>query len=95
MAEKKIQKIKKYIIKHNRNPENYQTRLETHVETMREGMSWDIHDGIFSIIHLIIFIISSKLFASLLQYVDSQQLGNSFFGFLLITDFRQVFMSHN
>lgn len=87
MAEKKIQKIKKYIIKHNQNPENYQTSLETHAETMREGMSWDIHDGIFSIIHLIIFIIFSKIFTALLQYVDSQQLGNSFFGFLLIFPF--------
>ncbi|NOR47113.1 MAG: hypothetical protein GQ533_03575 [Methanosarcinaceae archaeon] len=87
MAERKIHKIKNDIIKHNQNPEDYQTRLETHIKTMREGMSWVINDGIFSIIHLIIFIIFSKIFITLLLYVDSHNLDNSIYGFLLIFPF--------
>ena len=87
MAERKIHKIKNDIIKHNQNPEDYQTRLETHIKTMREGMSWDINDGIFSIIHLIIFIIFSKMCVTLLLYVDSHNLGNSIYGFLLVFPF--------
>lgn len=87
MAERKIHKIKNDIIKHNQNPEDYQTRLETHIKTMREGMSWVINDGIFSIIHLIIFIIFSKIFVTLLLYVDSHNLDNSIYGFLLIFPF--------
>ena len=84
VAERKICKIKNDIIKHNQNPEDYHTKLETHVNTMREYMPFAIKDGIISIIHLIIFTIAISIYVILLQYIDSQNLENSIFGFILV-----------
>ncbi|WP_197076142.1 hypothetical protein [Methanosarcina sp. MTP4] len=83
MAERKICKIKNDIIKHNQNPEDYHTKLETHVKTIRESMSLDIKDGIISITHLIIFTIAISIFVILLQCTDSQNLECSIFRFIL------------